>query len=548
MSILTHLNFLDLIIIALYFIFILGMGAYVKTKTINSTDFFLAGRRNRSWVAGLAFLSANMGALELLGMSGLSYQYGVLTAHFYLIGAIPAMLFLAIFMMPFYYSTRIHSIPEYLHLRFNGATRTLNAYAFAIMTLLMSGINMYAMALVLNVFVGWNFHTSVWVSSATVACYIALGGLASAIFSEVMQFFIIWFGLLLAVILGYLHIGSLDTIMQNIPESFSHLWATTANANNNPMHVEWFGIVFGLGFVLAFGYWTADFLVIQRAFSAKDLRSARMAPVIASFFKMALPIIVVGAGLIVFALIKTAKIPKLERPDDALLYLVNYVYPHGLLGLGVTALLAGFMAGQAGNVSAFNTIFTYDIYKAHIVKKASDHHYLVVGRIATIGGILLSILTAYWAMSMPTIMDYMQAIFSMVNAPLFGIILFGMFWTRINGQGAFWGLLIGMITSVILFILVQFNFLSPRYVAFAPDASPMAVNFWRAIWAFLITVILTIMISLLTDKPNLEQIKGFVYTHGAQLKDRLTTVWYRRPTIWATISFIILIVLNIIFW
>jgi len=548
MNILTHLNFLDLIIIALYFIFVLGMGAYVKTKTLNSADFFLAGRRNRSWVAGLAFLSANMGALELLGMSGLSYQYGVLTAHFYLIGAIPAMLFLAIFMMPFYYSTRVHSIPEYLHLRFNGATRTLNAYAFAIMTLLMSGINMYAMALVLNVFVGWNFHTSVWVSSATVACYIALGGLASAIFSEVMQFFIIWLGLFLAIILGYLHIGSAQEILNNLPEGFKHLWATTGSTQNNPMHVEWFSIVFGLGFVLAFGYWTADFLVIQRAFSAKDLRSARMAPVLASFFKMALPMIVVGAGLIVFVLVKMAKIPKLQRPDDALLYLVNYVYPHGLLGLGVTALLAGFMAGQAGNVSAFNTIFTYDIYKAHIVKNASDQHYLIVGRIATIGGILLSILTAYWAMSMPTIMDYMQAIFSIVNAPLFGIILFGMFWKRINGQGAFWGLLIGMVFSAILFILVQFNYLAPEHVTFTSDSSPMAINFWRAIWAFLATIIITVVVSFVSAKPDLERIKGFVYTKGTHFGSAETVAWYRRPTIWAVISLIILIILNIIFW
>lgn len=547
MTALTHLNLVDLLIIAIYFIFILGIGAYVKMRTNTSADFFLAGRKNNSWIAGLAFLSANMGALELLGMAGQSYQYGILTAHFYLVGAIPAMLFLAIYMMPFYYSSRIHSIPGYLNLRFNGATRTLNAYAFAIMTLLMSGINMYAMALVLEVFVGWNFHSSVWVASATVASYIVLGGLASAIFSEVMQFFIIWFGLFLAVILGYLHVGGTHEIVSRLPEGYIHLWSVTGTATENPMRIDWFGIVFGLGFVLSFGYWTTDFLVIQRAFSAKDLRTARMAPVIASFFKMALPIIVVGAGLIVLSLVNMGSIPKLDRPDDALLYLVNLEYPHGLLGLGVTALLAGFMAGQAGNVSAFNTIFTYDIYRAHFVKKASDHHYLIVGRVVTIVGILLSIGTAYCARSMPTIMEYMQALFSMVNAPLFATILFGMFFTRINGVGAFWGLLIGMLSAIASFMMVQFHWVSPAYIAFDPNASLMAVNFWRAIWAFVVTGGLTIIISLCTPPQLKTSLEGLVFKMN-KIGYHGEVVWYHRPTLWAGISVVVFFILNIIFW
>ncbi|OGO94464.1 MAG: Na+/galactose cotransporter [Coxiella sp. RIFCSPHIGHO2_12_FULL_42_15] len=547
MTALTHLNFIDFVIIALYFIFILGIGFYVKEKTKNSADFFLAGRKNTSWIAGLAFLSANMGALELLGMSGQSYAYGVLTAHFYLIGAVPAMLFLAIYMMPFYYATRIHSIPQYLNLRFNGATRTLNAYAFAIVTLLMSGINMYAMALVLNVFVGWNFNSSVWVASATVACYIALGGLASAIFSEVMQFFIIWFGLFLAVILGYVHIGGAHEIIARLPTSYLHLWKITGSPQNNLMGIEWFGIALGLGFVLSFGYWTTDFLVIQRAFSAKDLSSARMAPIIASFFKMALPIIVVGAGLLVLTLEKMGQLPALDRPDEALLYLVNLEYPHGLLGLGVTALLAGFMAGQAGNVSAFNTVFTYDIYRAHFVKNASDSHYLMVGRIVTILGILLSILTAYGAKSEPTIMEYMQALFSIVNAPLFGIIFLGMFFPRINGAGAFWGLLVGMLSAAISFFATEFHWFSPAYIAFNDNASLMAINFWRAIWAFIITGSLTILISLLTDQQPRATLEGLIFEKN-KIGSRADVIYWRRPGFWALISIAIFIAINAAFW
>ena len=544
---LSHLNPIDWIIIGLYFVFVLGIGAFAEKRMKSSDDFFIAGRKNGSWIAGIAFLSANMGALELLGMSGTAYSSGLMTAHFYLIGAIPAMLFLAIFMMPFYYSSKIYSVPGYLGKRFNAQTRLLNAIAFAIMTLLMSGINMYSMALVLHVFVGWSFNASIWVSSATVAAYIVMGGLESAIFSEVMQFFLIWFGMMLAVILGYVHVGGWHEIMQRVPQSYLHLWSGTHHATGNPMAIDWVGIVFGLGVVLSFGYWCTDFLVIQRALSAKNLRAAQSAPVIASFFKMALPFMIVTAGVVAIVMVRSHALPQLARPDDALLYVINSQYPHGLLGLGVTALLAGFMAGQAGNISAFNTVFTDDIYRSYIVMYQPDRHYVLVGRIVTVLGILISVGTAYWAMEMSSIMSYMQALFSIVNAPLFGVIVLGMFWKRINGPGGFIGLFAGMALSLILFLLVQFHTIPASEIALTASTTPMAADLWRAIWACATSVVVTVVVSLVTRPPQPEQVNGYVYGTVADATYEQVD-WYRRPTVWAVLSLIIFAVVNIIYW
>lgn len=360
------LSFIDWVIILVYFVFVLGIGLYLRKFTTNEEDFFLAGRKNSSWVAGLAFLSANLGALELLGMTGNTFKYGMYVAHFYWIGAIPAMVFLGIYMMPFYYSSKIKSIPGYLKLRFDEKTRVLNGISFAVMTLLVSGINLYAMALVLHTFLGWNWDLSMWVSAMTVAVYVGLSGLMSAIFTEIIQFFLIWFGLFLVSILGIIEIGSIDQILVRLPESMNTLWSTSGDPTKNGMLIHWAGIVLGLGFVLSFGYWTTDFLVVQRAFSAKDLRSARMTPILASFFKMALPFIVILAGLIAIALSNDPEsgFQLLEdggqvNYDSALPLLIARYYPTGLVGLGVTALLAGFMAGQAGNISAFNTVWKF---------------------------------------------------------------------------------------------------------------------------------------------------------------------------------------------
>lgn len=549
------LNFIDWVIIAVYFVFIIGIGIYLEKFTKSGEDFFLAGRRNSSWVAGLAFLSANMGALELLGMTGNTFKYGMYVAHFYWIGAIPAMLFLAIYMMPFYYSSRIKSIPGYLKLRFDEKTRVLNGISFAGMTLLVSGINLYAMALVLHTFLGWNWDVSMWVSAATVAAYVTLSGLMSAIFTEILQFFLIWFGLFLVVVLGIVEIGSIGEILSRVPESYRTLWSTSGDPAQNSMMVSWGGIVLGLGFVLSFGYWTTDFLVVQRAFSAKDLRSARMTPIIASFFKMALPFIVVLGGLIAlilandpnsgFSLLRNGNGG--VNYDSALPLLLMRYYPNGLIGLGVTALLAGFMAGQAGNISAFNTVWTYDIYKSVIKKNAGDQHLVWMGRVATIAGVLLSVVTAYWAMSMPTIMDYMQAIFSWVNAPLFATMLLGMFVKWITPNAAFWGLIGGMGSSIGMFLAVRFEWISRSAITMSDMASDMAANFWRAWWAWLICFALTIVISFFTKKKSDEELVGLVkgLTNEA---DTAHLPYYKKPGFYAVLAAIIFVLLNIYFW
>ncbi|OGU79960.1 MAG: Na+/galactose cotransporter, partial [Stygiobacter sp. RIFOXYA12_FULL_38_9] len=511
------LSLIDWIIILVYFAFVLGIGFYLRKFTTSEEDFFLAGRKNSSWVAGLAFLSANLGALELLGMTGNTFKYGMYVAHFYWIGAIPAMLFLGIYMMPFYYSSKIKSIPGYLKLRFDEKTRVLNGIAFAIMTLLVSGINLYAMALVLHTFIGWNWDISMWVSAITVAAYVTLSGLMSAIFTEIIQFFLIWFGLFLVSILGIIEIGSLDQILTRLPESMNTLWSTSADPTQNGMLIHWGGIVLGLGFVLSFGYWTTDFLVVQRAFSAKDLRAARMTPLLASFFKMALPFLVILAGLIALALsndpnsgFKLLEDGGQVNYDSALPLLIQRYYPSGLIGLGVTALLAGFMAGQAGNISAFNTVWTYDIYKSVLNRNASDSHLLWMGRASTIVGVIISLGTAYWAKSFPSIMDYMQAIFSWVNAPLFATMLLGMFVWWITPNGAFWGLVAGMSSSFLMWMGVKFHWFNESLITMSGVQSDMAANFWRAWWAWVICFGITIIISLFTKKRSKEELVGLV--------------------------------------
>ena len=552
------LSFIDWIIILVYFAFVLGIGWYLRKFTKSEEDFFLAGRKNSSWVAGLAFLSANLGALELLGMTGNTFKYGMFVAHFYWIGAIPAMLFLGIFMMPFYYSSKIKSIPGYLKLRYDEKTRVLNGIAFAIMTLLVSGINLYAMALVLHTFLGWHWDISMWVSAITVAVYVGMSGLMSAIFTEIIQFFMIWFGLFLVSILGFIEIGSWHEIVARINEfsqvSFTTLWSTSGNPSENGMFISWAGIVLGLGFVLSFGYWTTDFLVIQRAFSAKNLRAARMTPIVASFFKMALPFIVILAGLVAIVLsndphsgFKLIHDGGHINYDSALPLLIARYYPAGLTGLGVTALLAGFMAGQAGNISAFNTVWTYDIYKSVLNKNASDKHLLWMGRTSTYVGVALSLVTAYWAKSFPSIMDYMQAIFSWVNAPLFATMLLGMFIWWITPNGAFWGLVAGMGSSFTLYLAVKFNWFSQSIITMSSVQSDQAANFWRAWWAWVICAVVTVLISLFTRKKPKEELVGLVKGLTEEKLDKHLP-FVKRPEFYAIISLIVLLILNFLFW
>ena len=369
----------DITIIAIYFAMVLGIGFYLRRYTKRGEDFFLAGREMTAWVAGLSFVSANLGALELMGWAAASYQYGILAAHWYWVGAIPAMLFLGIVMMPFYYISKTHSVPGYLQLRYGESARGLAALMFSFMTILMSGINMYAMALVMKVVLGWNIHFSIWVSSLTVAVYVALGGLFSAIFNEVLQFFLIWLGALLIPILGLIETGGWSGVVARIHRNFpqgdyTHLWRTMGSFTDNPMGIHWTGIVFGLGFVISFGYWTTDFLVVQRILAAKDIRAAKLAPIIGSYFKMAVPFIVILPGLLGLAVLPFKLVPESavgpgqHSYNEVLpLMLARYCGP-GLLGLGITALIAGFMSGMAGNTSAFATVWTYDLYRSFLRK------------------------------------------------------------------------------------------------------------------------------------------------------------------------------------
>src|SRR5664279_348278 len=472
---LMTLSTVDLAIIVLYFIAVLGIGFYLKNFTKTGEDFFLAGREMTAWIAGLSFLAANLGSLELMGWAGSAYQYGILATHWYWIGAIPAMLFLGIVMIPFYYISKTHSVPGYLKLRFGEPARAFSAVSFGLMTVFMSGINMYAMALVMKVVLGWDIHVSIWISSITVMLYVGLGGLLSAIFNEVLQFVLIWLGAMLISIIGLIEAGGWNGMVAKIHANFpqgdyTHAWRTLGSFNDNPMGINWVGIVFGLGAVISMGYWTTDFLVVQRVISAKDLRSAKLAPLIGAAFKMCVPFIVILPGLLGLAMLDTPGHHFLVAGDVAtealkhgqVLHTYNQVLPimlarycgPGLLGLGITALIAGFMSGMAGNVSAFATVWTYDIYRALIRKNATDEHYVSMGRWCTILGVLVSIGTAYLVMQFASIMDYVQQLFSFFIAPLFGTVILGMLWKRATPQGGFWGLLMGTFASIGMWLWV----------------------------------------------------------------------------------------------
>jgi SSS family solute:Na+ symporter len=555
---LVQLSAVDFAIIVFYFALVLGIGFYLRGRANTAEDFFMAGREMTAWVAGLSFLSANLGALELMGWAGSAYQYGILATHWYWIGAIPAMLFLALVMMPFYYISKTHSVPGYLKLRFGEPSRALSAVSFAFMTVLMSGVNMFAMAKVMQIVLGWDINFSIWVSSLTVGVYVALGGLRSAIFNEVLQFFLIWAGALLIPILGLYEAGGWTNlklqIAQRASEQYVHLWSTLGSFTTNPMGINWFGIVFGLGAVISMGYWTTDFLVVQRILSAKDIRSAEMAPIIGAGFKMFVPIIVILPGLLGLAVLpmkltgeSTAAAIGLHSYNDVLpLMLARYCGP-GLLGLGVTALIAGFMSGMAGNVSAFTTVWTYDIYRPLINSKGSDHHYVNMGRWTTVIGVLISIGTAYLVMQFASIMDYVQALFSFFIAPLFGTVVLGMLWKRATGPGGFWGLLLGTASSISMWAWVKVDPTALRYVALSPHAKALAQDMFQALWSFLVCVIVTVVVSMATRPRPDAELAGLVMglTEIPSVGD---LPFYQKPLFWAGVVAVIFVVLNIIFW
>lgn len=535
-----HIGIVDYAIVAIYFVFVIAVGFVLKSQMKSSEDFFLAGHKIPSWVTGIALMSANLGALEVMGMAANGVQYGIMTAHFFWIGGIPAMIFLALFMMPFYYGSRVRSVPEYLKMRFNEPTRALNAISFTVMTVLMSGINLYAMALVFQLLLGWDMNLSILVAAGVVLVYTMLGGLASSIYNEVVQFFLIVFGLAPISILGLIKFGGMDGLAKAMPNpDFMHLWTGTLTSNN-PMGVDIYGILSGLGFVLSFGYWCTDFLVVQRALAAESLPAAQRTPLIAAFPQALFPFVTVLPGLMAVVMIKG-----IGSNNDTLSYnmalplLLGKLYPSGMLGLGLTAMLASFMSGMAGNVTAFNTVWTYDLYQSYIAKNKSDEHYLQMGRIATAGGIVLSIATAYLVMGFPSIMDYMQLIFSFFNAPLFATFLLGMFWRKCSPWGAFWGLLIGIVSAIVHYILTINNTL--HY------PSIMAGNFWRATEAWCICFVSTILISLFTKKKPESELYGLCWG----LSDpppKTDLAWYKSPVVLAISVSILTIALNIMFW
>ena len=555
---LVHLSAVDMVIIVFYFVLVLAIGFYLKEHAKTGEDFFMAGREMTAWIAGLSFLSANLGSLELMGWAGASYQYGILAAHWYWIGAIPAMLFLALVMMPFYYISKTHSVPGYLQLRFGEPSRALSSISFAFMTVLMSGINMYSMALVLKIILGWNINVSIWVSSLTVAIYVALGGLRSAIFNEVLQFVLIWAGALLIPILGLIEAGGWSglkaRIATNASAEYTHLWSTLGKFSHNPMGIHWTGIVFGLGAIISMGYWTTDFLVVQRVLSAKDLRAAKMAPIIGAAFKMLVPFIVILPGLLGIAVLDVKLVGETQAVstgghsyNEVLpLMLARYCGP-GLLGLGITALIAGFMSGMAGNVSAFTTVWTYDIYRAFLRKSASDQHYVRMGRWSTVVGVLASVATAYLVMDFKSIMDYVQALFSFFIAPLFATVLLGMLWKRATPAGGFWGLLAGTGSSIAMWAWVKMDPAALRYVALSPYARDMAENMYRALWSCLVCAFVTVAVSLVTKpKPDTE-LKGLVYG-VTEIPSENYVSTLERPWFWAAVVGTGFVVLNIIFW
>ncbi len=562
---LARLTPLDVIVVTVYFAMVLYIGFYLKKLSNTSEEFFLAGREMTAWIAGLSFVSANMGSLELMGWAGSAYQYGILATHWYWVGAIPAMLFLGLVMMPFYYVSKTHSVPGYLKLRFGESSRILAACSFATEMILMSGVNMFSMAVVMKVVLGWNITFSILMSSLAVAVYVGLGGLRSAIYNEVLQFVLIWAGALLVPILGLVEAGGWHKMVAQIAANYKnqdyvHLWKDTAHFASNPMGVHWTGILFGLGCVISFGYWTTDFLVVQRVLAARDIRAAQMAPVIGSFFKMAVPFIVILPGLLGLVVLHNSNGSLMhlvgENQVSAAnpnsynevlpLMMVRYLGP-GLLGLGITALMAGFMSGMAGNVSAFATVWTYDIYQPLIRKQAPDEHYVSVGRWATVLGVCVSIGAAYLVMHAAGIMDYVQALFTFFIAPLFAVILLGMFWKRTTAAGGFWGLLLGIVSSVSMFLWVRIDPSALSIIALSPDAKSMAENLYRGLWCFLIAVSVTVVVSLFTTPKPVEQLDGLVYG-ATRLPEQPPVRFYGNQWFWASVVVVIFVALNILFW
>ena len=546
----------DYLILALYFAFVLGIGWIVKRKVATSADFLTSGRSVPVWITSLAFIAANLGAQEVIGMAASGAKYGIMTAHFYWIGAVPAMLFVGVFMMPFYYGSRARSVPEYLKLRFDEKTRALNAVTFAVMTLFSSGISMYALGLLFELVLGWSFTNSVLLSAAIVLVYTYLGGLTSAIYNEVLQFFLIVLGFAPLAIMATAKAGGWQGMAHRLPDVMTHSWKYIGHASQNPLGVEIFGLSAGLGFVLSFGYWCTDFLVIQRAMAANSMSAARRTPLIAAFPKMVMPFIVIVPGIAAMALASSnmgysipLKAGGGPNYDLVLTTLMEKFYPSGILGLGLTALMASFMSGMAGNVTAFNTVFTYDLYQSYFRKNAPDAHYLWVGRLTTLVGVALSVGTAYLATRFNNIMDFLQLVFGFVNAPLFATFLLGMFSKRTTGHGAFTGLLAGTTAAAVTHGLTVSEGKGGWIGNLYDFPTPMAQNFWIAIFAWSTCMVVTILVSQLTKPKPESELTNLVYGITDIPQSEMTEkTWYLRPVTLAIIVGVCLIALNVIFF
>ena len=548
------LGAIDYVSLIIYFAFVLGIGWLAKRKIATSEDFLTSRHSVPVWITSLAFIAANLGAQEMIGMCASGAKYGIMTAQFYWLGAVPAMVFVGVFMMPFYYGSRARSVPEYLKLRFDEKTRGLNALTFAVMTIFSSGISMYALGLLFELVLKWSFTKSVLLSAAIVLIYTLLGGLTSAIYNEVVQFFLIVLGFAPLSFFAVEKAGGWHGIASRLQPVMTHSWRYVAKSTENPMGVEIFGLIAGLGFVLSFGYWCTNFLVIQRAMAAETMHGARQTPLFAAFPKIFMPFVVVFPGVAAVALMSMSSGYTLPLKsgggydyDQVLTTLMTQFYPSGMLGIGLTALMASFMSGMAGNVTAFNTVFTYDIYQSYIKPDAPDSHYLWMGRITTVAGVALSIGTAYLATYFNNIMDFLQLVFAFVNAPLFATFLLGMFWKRTTGHAAFWGLLTGLIAGALtLGLTVAEN--KGGWIAHLHEfPSSMAQNFWIAIISWCACLVVTFVVSLVTEPKPESELHNLVY--GVTDVPREEGVpWFKRPGPLAIIVLAVLIVMNLIFW
>jgi solute:Na+ symporter, SSS family len=540
----------DYLILALYFITVLGVGFAARRSIRTSADFFLSGRSMPAWVTGLAFVSANLGALEIIGMAANGAQYGLMTVHYYWVGAVPAMVFLGIVMMPFYYGSKVRSVPEFLRRRFNRPTHLFNAISFAVAQVLIAGVNLFALALVLDALLGWPLWLSIVIGAAIVLTYISIGGLSSAIYNEVLQFFVIMAGLIPITIIGLVKVGGVDGLFDAVRHSklgdaALHAWSNTGSTDN-PLGAHWIGIVFGLGFVLSFGYWTTNFAEVQRALSAKDMNAARRTPIIGAFPKLVIPIVTVIPGLIAIVTVKGLGAEKGDLTyNNAIPLLMRDLLPNGVLGVAVTGLIASFMAGMAANVSGFNTVFTYDIWQSYVRRDRPDDYYLRVGRLATVAGVVVGIGTAFIAAGFNNIMNYIQALFSLFNAPLFATFIVGMFWKRMGAWAGFWSLVTGTTTALVLYLL---------YLAkVVPFNSDLEESFWGAGLAFVVGVLVAVGVTLVTPPKPENELRGLVYgLAGASTSSEAVLaadrIWWRNPVVLGAIAVGLAVVLYIPVW